>query len=99
MQSGGTLAATETAIPGLVLFDLPVHGDSRGWFKEDWQREKVSGHDPARVTGVTTEEHYASSSRPVAPRPRNSTLDLTKIEAVGFTSPDWRTSLATYLAD
>ncbi|GAA0499586.1 bifunctional dTDP-4-dehydrorhamnose 3,5-epimerase family protein/NAD(P)-dependent oxidoreductase [Microbacterium aurantiacum] len=31
----------ETSIPGLVLWDLPVHGDSRGWFKENWQREKM----------------------------------------------------------
>jgi len=30
-----------TSIPGLTLFDLPVHGDSRGWFKENWQREKM----------------------------------------------------------
>ena len=35
------LTATETSIPGVVLFDLPVHGDNRGWFKENWQREKM----------------------------------------------------------
>ena len=35
------LAATETDIPGVILFDLPVHGDNRGWFKENWQREKM----------------------------------------------------------
>jgi len=35
------LAARETTIPGLLLFDLPVHGDNRGWFKENWQREKM----------------------------------------------------------
>src|SRR5699024_2545532 len=39
---GKPLAATETAIPGLVLFDLSVHGDDRGWFKENWQREKMT---------------------------------------------------------
>lgn len=37
-----TLAVTETPIPGLVVLDLPVHGDSRGWFKENWQREKMT---------------------------------------------------------
>ena len=36
-----TLAIRETTIPGLVLLDLPVHGDNRGWFKENWQREKM----------------------------------------------------------
>ena len=32
---------TETAIPGLLVLDLDVHGDNRGWFKENWQREKI----------------------------------------------------------
>ena len=35
------LRATETGIPGLVVLDLPVHGDVRGWFKENWQRAKM----------------------------------------------------------
>lgn len=30
-----------TPIPGLLVVDLPVHGDARGWFKENWQREKM----------------------------------------------------------
>ena len=34
------LRVEETNIPGLVVFDLPVHGDNRGWFKENWQRAK-----------------------------------------------------------
>lgn len=34
------LRAVGTNIPGLVVFDLPVHGDNRGWFKENWQRAK-----------------------------------------------------------
>ena len=36
-----TLSATETTIPGLVVYDLPVHGDDRGWFKENWQKAKM----------------------------------------------------------
>ena len=36
------LKASETNIPGVVVFDLPVHGDARGWFKENWQREKMA---------------------------------------------------------
>lgn len=35
------LTATETSIPGMLVFDLPMHGDSRGWFKENWQRAKM----------------------------------------------------------
>ncbi len=35
------LTAASTNIPGMLVLDLPVHGDSRGWFKENWQREKM----------------------------------------------------------
>lgn len=36
------LAVTETPIPGVLLVDLEVHGDNRGWFKENWQRAKMT---------------------------------------------------------
>ncbi len=35
------LSVAETGIGGLKLVDLAVHGDSRGWFKENWQRAKM----------------------------------------------------------
>lgn len=35
------LAARTTPIPGFLVFDLTVHGDNRGWFKENWQRAKM----------------------------------------------------------
>ncbi|GAB3991797.1 sugar nucleotide-binding protein [Nocardioides marmoraquaticus] len=35
------LAVEPTAIPGLLVVRLPVHGDNRGWFKENWQRAKM----------------------------------------------------------
>ena len=37
------LSVTETGIGGLKVVDLAVHGDSRGWFKENWQRAKMTG--------------------------------------------------------
>lgn len=39
---GKTLTRTDTPIPGLTVWDLPVHGDARGWFKENWQRQKMT---------------------------------------------------------
>jgi len=36
-----TLGLERTSIPGLVVLRLPVHADDRGWFKENWQREKM----------------------------------------------------------
>lgn len=35
------LSVTETGIEGLKVVELSVHGDSRGWFKENWQRAKM----------------------------------------------------------
>ena len=36
------LAAREiAAIPGMLEFDIPVHGDNWGWFKENFQKEKM----------------------------------------------------------
>lgn len=39
---GKALSSNPTPIPGLLVFELPVHGDARGWFKENWQRETMT---------------------------------------------------------
>ena len=35
------LKSRQTSIDGLMEFDLVVNGDNRGWFKENYQREKL----------------------------------------------------------
>lgn len=35
------LQLEQTAIPGLLVLHLPLHGDNRGWFKENYQKEKM----------------------------------------------------------
>ena len=35
------LVIETTPIPDLLVVRMPVHGDNRGWFKENWQREKT----------------------------------------------------------
>ncbi len=35
------LTVTEAPIPGFYVVKLPVHGDNRGWFKENYQKEKM----------------------------------------------------------
>lgn len=42
IQFSKELIFKETSIPGMLIGDLPVHGDSRGWFKENWQNEKMA---------------------------------------------------------
>ena len=42
MEYEKELSVQDTGIEGLMLLDLAVHGDSRGWFKENWQRAKMT---------------------------------------------------------
>lgn len=35
------LAVRESPIPGLFVVDLVLHGDNRGWFKENYQKAKL----------------------------------------------------------
>ncbi|AZA12262.1 sugar nucleotide-binding protein [Corynebacterium gerontici] len=52
MKTFGTpLAAHATAIEGLFILDLTVHGDNRGWFKEQWQRAKFRELHPVAADG------------------------------------------------
>ena len=41
MEFEKELSVQETGIEGLKVVELSVHGDSRGWFKENWQRAKM----------------------------------------------------------
>lgn len=50
-----------------------------------------------KVVPVSTADYYASAEGPVAPRPHFSALDLSKLEAVGFSMPDWERELEAYL--
>ncbi|ROZ63026.1 NAD-dependent epimerase/dehydratase family protein [Kocuria soli] len=55
-MSGGPVVH-RTLIPGLLFVDLPVHGDARGWFKENWQRAKMV---PAGLPDVDFVQHNIS---------------------------------------
>ncbi|MFT4135073.1 dTDP-4-dehydrorhamnose reductase [Microbacterium sp.] len=87
----------ETAAPHGV-YNLTGAGEPASW--ADIARAVFSrtGHDPARVTGVSTDEYFAAASGPVAPRPRNSVLELARIRAAGFEPADVGTALGAYLA-
>jgi dTDP-4-dehydrorhamnose 3,5-epimerase len=41
LQFGLPLTCHTTPIAGFQRWDIPVHGDNRGWFKENWQRQKM----------------------------------------------------------
>lgn len=58
------------------------------WAQVARQVFELAGHNPNRVSAVTTAEYFASARGPIAPRSRNSALDTTKIERAGFVPAD-----------
>jgi dTDP-4-dehydrorhamnose 3,5-epimerase len=67
------------------------------WFDVARDVFRLAGHDPARVTGVSTEEYFRNATTPVAPRPSHSVLDIGKVRATGLSLPDGREALQAYL--
>ena len=84
--------------PASGVYNLTGSGEPSSWAAIAAQVYALTGHDSASVTGVSTEDYFASATDPVAPRPRWSVLDLAKLEATGFTTTDAAISLAAYLA-
>ncbi|MUL64683.1 dTDP-4-dehydrorhamnose reductase [Mycobacterium sp. CBMA 234] len=72
-------------------------GPAMSWADVARRVFELSGHDPERVTGVSTDDYFASASGPVAPRPRNSMLDNQKLASTGFTPEPVDASLVHYL--
>lgn len=80
------------------VYNLTGSGEPATWADVARMVFELTGNDPARVTGVSTADYFASAPGPVAPRPANSVLDLTRIRATGFEPRPVRDSLAAYLA-
>src|ERR1039458_272922 len=56
------MRVTETVIPGFYEVDLVVHGDNRGWFKENYQREKMEALGLPHVEIVQNNFSYNKES-------------------------------------
>ena len=85
-----------TARPAAGTYNVTNDGDPLSWARIAAEVYTLTGHDPARVSPVSTEEYYAGKER-IAPRPLWSTLDLTKLRATGFTPRDQLTALRDHL--
>jgi dTDP-4-dehydrorhamnose 3,5-epimerase len=79
-------------------YNLSNSGPVRSWADIARAVFALKGHDPASVTGISTEDYFAGKAG-IAPRPRHSALGLGKIAATGFTPRDADAALADYLAD
>ena len=79
-------------------YNVTGEGPAMSWADIARRVFALSGHDPSRVTGVSTDEYFAAHSAAVAPRPRNSVLDNAKIIAAGFTPEPVEQALTRYCA-
>lgn len=70
-------------------------GEPASWEDIAQQVFTALGSEASAVKGVSTAEYYAGKDN-IAPRPLMSVLDTSKIEATGFTMPDWKTRLSEY---
>jgi len=80
------------------VYNVSGSGEPMTWADVAKTVFALTGHDPDRVTGVSTEDYFSASAGPIARRPHNSVLDIGKIRAAGFAPPSALDSLATYLA-
>jgi dTDP-4-dehydrorhamnose 3,5-epimerase len=76
-------------------YNVTNSGESASWADITRQIFKLAGYK-LTVTDTTTDEYYAGKPG-IAPRPLQSTLDLSKIEGTGFHSTDWLNDLETYV--
>lgn len=84
---------TSTAAYG--IYNCSNEGDSVSWADIAKMVFEKSGKSSDDVTPVTTEQYYNGETG-IAPRPLQSTLDLEKLKAAGFTPNDWRIELDKY---
>ena len=78
-------------------YNVTSDGEPQTWYDIARDVYRLTGHDPDRVTGVSTDDYFANATGPVAPRPRNSVLDLTDVREAGATLRDGADALAEYL--
>jgi dTDP-4-dehydrorhamnose 3,5-epimerase len=77
-------------------YNVSGDGESASWVDIAADVYELTGHNRDDVTGVSTEQYYEGKTD-ISRRPLQSTLNLDKIKATGFTPTDWRQSLKEYL--
>lgn len=73
------LAVRETPIPGMLVIDLDLREDNRGWFKETWQRAKMTGlglPDFAPVQNNVSYNTAAGATRGIHAEPWDKLVSL-----------------------
>ncbi|MDO4849098.1 MAG: sugar nucleotide-binding protein [Coriobacteriia bacterium] len=78
-------------------YDMTGSGAVKSWADIAKTCFEAANGNGDKVVPVSTADYYASAEGPIAPRPHFSALDLSKLEATGFTPRDWEEELAEYL--
>lgn len=78
------------------VYNTTNSGNSASWADITRVIFKTAGHAELTVTGVSTADYYADKPG-IAPRPLQSTMDLTKLQSTGFQSRDWADDLSSYI--
>ena len=91
----GDAEPSSSAVYG--TYNLTGSGPVESWAKIAARVFDIANGNGDRVIPIATAEYYASAEGPIAPRPVNSALDLSKIEGAGFWPRDWRDGLADWL--
>lgn len=76
-------------------YNVSNDGESKSWADVTREIYKQAGLTNT-VTDTTTAEYYAGKDG-IAPRPLQSTLDLTKIKSTAFSATDWKEELKKYI--
>ena len=78
-------------------YNVSNGGESASWAEITREIYKLAGF-ALEVSDTSTEEYFAGKEN-ISPRPLQSTLDLSKIEATGYVPTDWRHELKLYIAN
>lgn len=76
-------------------YNVSNEGEQASWADITRAIFKEAGFNDT-VSDTSTAEYYAGKDG-IAPRPLKSTLDLSKIQATGFSSTDWQADLHNYI--
>jgi dTDP-4-dehydrorhamnose reductase len=77
------------------VYNVSNGGDPASWADITRSIFKLAGYEQ-EVSNTTTDEFFAGKEN-IAPRPLKSTLDLSKIQSLGFKPTDWREDLKKYI--
>lgn len=81
---------------GYGTYNLSNDGEVASWADITREIFKRLGRNDLTVMGISTAEYFKDKPD-AAPRPLQSSLDLTKVKRAGVVPPDWRELLGEYL--